>query len=282
MVEFQKRLAPGGHGPGQRASDTMVAQPAPPVRDDELERAIAHDEFAILFQPQIEPSTGRVVGVEALARWDGAVGPEALFTRAAAHGLSERLSRVVQRKALRTAGQWRGPLRSLRVSINLIPQDLTRDGYVDWLLAEIEAAGMHPEQVTVEITESSLIADQPAAATRLSCLRAAGVQIAIDDFGTGYSCLAYLTTLPLDTLKIDRAMIADLVGGSRDRIVVRAMIRLARELGLKVVVEGVESVEQLALVADWGCDLYQGFLGAGALDCNELERFVTASLARAA
>lgn len=282
MVEFQKRLAPGGHGSGQRASDTMVAQPAPPVRDDELERAIAHDEFAILFQPQIEPSTGRVVGVEALARWDGAVGPVALFTRAAAHGLSERLSRVVQRKALRTAGQWRGPLRSLRVSINLIPQDLTRDGYVDWLLAEIEAAGIHPEQVTVEITESSLIADQPAAATRLACLRAAGVQIAIDDFGTGYSCLAYLTTLPLDTLKIDRAMIADLVGGSRDRIVVRAMIRLARELGLKVVVEGVESVEQLALVADWGCDLYQGFLGAGALDCNELERFVTASLARAA
>jgi EAL domain-containing protein (putative c-di-GMP-specific phosphodiesterase class I) len=108
------------------------------------------------------------------------------------------------------------------------------------------------------------------------------VQIAIDDFGTGYSSLAYLTTLPLDTLKIDRAMIADLVGGSRDRIVVRAMIHLARELGLKVVVEGVESVEQLLLVADWGCDLYQGFLGAGALDCDELERFVTASLAQAA
>jgi EAL domain-containing protein (putative c-di-GMP-specific phosphodiesterase class I) len=136
--------------------------------------------------------------------------------------------------------------------------------------------------VTVEITESSLISDQPAAAARLACLRAAGVQIAIDDFGTGYSSLAYLTTLPLDTLKIDRAMIADLVGGSRDRIVVRAMIHLARELGLKVVVEGVESVEQLLLVADWGCDLYQGFLGAGALDCDELERFVTASLAQAA
>ncbi len=282
MVDFSNCRAREGKDLDKRASDTPVPQPLPIERDHELERAIARDQFAILFQPQIEPGTGRVVGVEALARWDREAGPEALFARAAAHGLSERLSRVVQRKALRTAGNWRGPLKALRVSINLIPQDLTRDGYVGWLLAEIEAAGLRPERVTVEITESRLISDQPAAAARLACLRAAGVQIAIDDFGTGYSSLAYLTTLPLDTLKIDRAMIADLVGGSRDRIVVRAMIHLARELGLKVVVEGVESVEQLLLVADWGCDLYQGFLGAGALDCAELERFVTASLAQAA
>ena len=99
----------------------------------------------------------------------------------------------------------------------------------------------------------------------------------MDDFGTGYANLAYLTSLPLDSLKIDRGLVADLVGGCRDRIVVKAMISMARELGLSVIVEGVETPAQLALVAAWGCDLYQGFLGAGALDEDQLGRFVAAT-----
>ncbi len=119
-------------------------------------------------------------------------------------------------------------------------------------------------------------------AERLARLRSAGVRVAVDDFGTGYASLAYLTSLPLDILKIDRGLIADIVGGARDRIVVKAMIALARELDLKVVVEGVESTGQLTLLADWGCDLYQGFLGAGPLDEVELARFVAASMAEAA
>jgi EAL domain-containing protein (putative c-di-GMP-specific phosphodiesterase class I) len=141
---------------------------------------------------------------------------------------------------------------------------------------------MDPRRVTVEITESALIVDQHDVAERLSRLRQAGVGIAVDDFGTGYASLAYLTSLPLDMIKIDRGLIADLVGGERDRIVVRAMIHLARELNLKVVVEGVESIGQLALLSDWGCDLYQGFLGAGALSHEELMRFVAAANAEAA
>ena len=267
---------------GKRISDTPPLAPPQVGRDRHLERAIARDAVGVRFQPQFDLASGQIEGVEALARWDGAVGPEALFARATAHGLQERLSRSVQRRALRQVGRWRGPLAALRVSINLIAEDLTRDGYVRWLLDEIAEAGLTPERVTIELTESSLIADPPAAAARLACLRAAGVQIAIDDFGTGYSSLAYLSALPLDALKIDRGMIADLVGGSRDRIVVRAMIRLARELGLKVVVEGVESAGQLALLTEWGCDLYQGFLGAGALDEDELARLVETTLARAA
>lgn len=124
-----------------------------------------------------------------------------------------------------------------------------------------------------------MLADQPVAAERLRRLRRAGVQIAVDDFGTGYASMAYLTSLPLDTLKIDRALVVDLVNGRRDRIVVRAMISLARELDLKVVAEGVETEHQLALLADWGCDLYQGFLGAGALDEAKLAQFVGSSQA---
>jgi EAL domain-containing protein (putative c-di-GMP-specific phosphodiesterase class I) len=205
-----------------------------------------------------------------------------LFERAANARLDERVSRAVQRKALHMAARWRGALSGLSLSLNVLPQDLARPHYDRWLLAEIAEAGLDPSRLTIEIVETALVADKPAIAARLAVLREAGVTIAVDDFGTGYASLAYLTSLPLDALKIDRALVADLVGGSRDRIVVKAMIGMARELGLKVIVEGVESSAQLQLLAAWGVDLYQGFLGAGALNEAELARFVAASTASAA
>ena len=246
-------------------------------RDHALEEAIAGDFIAVHFQPQIEPATGRIVAVEALARWDGEKSATKLFERAARAGFAERLSRCTQRKALRIAGGWVAPLSNLRLSVNLLAEDLACEGYDAWLLDEIATAGLAPGRVTVEITESSLLADLALAAERLGRLRAAGVQIAVDDFGTGYASMAWLTNLPLDALKIDRGLIADLVEGRRDRIVVRAMISLARELNLKVVVEGVETAAQLALLTEWGCDLYQGFLGSAALQEDELARLILAA-----
>jgi len=262
---------------GRRASDTGATSPAAPRRDLMLEGAIAHEQVDVLFQPLIEPATGRVVGAEALARCPIAADAQLLFARASAGGLDERLSRLVQRKALRSAAVWEGPLRDLGLSINILPADISRDGYEAWLLDEIDVAGINPARITAEITESALLVDRVSVAERLTELRNAGLRIAIDDFGTGYASLAYLTSLPLDAIKIDRGLIADLVGGERDRIVVKALIHLARELDLKVVVEGVETAAQLALIAEWGCDLYQGFLGAGALTHEELTRFVGAA-----
>jgi EAL domain-containing protein (putative c-di-GMP-specific phosphodiesterase class I) len=261
---------------GRRASDTGATLPAAPRRDLMLEGAIAHEQVDVLFQPLIEPATGRVVGAEALARSPIADG-QLLFARASAGGLEERLSRLVQRKALRNAAAWEGPLKDLGISINILPADISREGYDTWLLDEIRAAGIVPQRVTAEITESVLLVDRESVAERLARLRDAGLSIAVDDFGTGYASLAYLTSLPLDAIKIDRGLIADLVGGERDRIVVKALIHLARELDLRVVVEGVETAAQLALIAEWGCDLYQGFLGAGALTHEELTRFVAAA-----
>lgn len=264
----------------KRGSDAVrvVSRAAP---DRALEAAIAGDQIVIRFQPQIEPVSGRIIGVEALARWADVASPEQLFARASAAGLSERLSRTIQRKALRLVGGWDGALGALRLSLNILPQDLDRPGFETWLIDEMRAANVAPGRVTAEIIESALLSDRPAVAARLGHLRNHGVQIAVDDFGTGYANLVYLTSLPLDAIKIDRAMVADLVGQERDRIVVKAIIAMARELGLKVVVEGVESVAQLNLVAGWGCDLYQGFLGAGALDVTELARFVAANNALA-
>lgn len=262
---------------GRRASDTGATPPAAPQRDLLLEAVIAHEQVDVLFQPLIEPATGRIVGAEALARSSVVNNADQLFARAWAGGLAERLSRLVQRKALRCAAVWEGPLKGLGLSINVLPADICRDGYDHWLLDEIAAAGIDPQRITAEITESALLSEPEVVAERLTRLRDAGVRIAVDDFGTGYASLAYLTSLPLDAIKIDRGLIADIVGGERDRIVVKAMIHLARELDLKVVVEGVETTGQLALLADWGCDLYQGFLGAGALNQEELSRFVAAA-----
>ena len=275
MLRWRNRI------PVNKRGSDRPQRVAAPRRDRRLEAALGADEIDIRFQPQIDPVSGRILGVEALARWAEAADPEALFARAAAAGLAERLSRTIQRKALRLVGEWCGVLGQLRLSLNILPQDLDRPGFESWLLGEIALAGIDPRRITAEIIESALLSDRPAVAARLSFLRDHGVEIAIDDFGTGYANLAYLTSLPLDAIKIDRAMVAGLVGQERDRIVVKAMISMARELGLKVVVEGVESVAQLDLVAGWGCDVYQGFLGAGALDVAELARFVTTSNALA-
>lgn len=245
--------------------------------DCQLEEAIRLDAIDIQFQPQIDPVGGRVTGAEALARWDECATADELFDRAERARLGERLSRTVQRKAIAMAARWQGPLGKLRLSINALPADLNRAEYDQWLLDVLDAEGLDPSRLTLEIVESALLVDRPAVAERLERLREVGIRIAVDDFGTGYANLAYLTSLPLDWLKIDRALVADIVGGARDQIVVKAMIRMARDLGLRVTVEGVETAAQLQLLAAWGADSYQGFLGAGALNEVELDRFVTAA-----
>ena len=261
----------------QRASDQAELPTAALLPDRVLEEAIRLNRIDIQFQPQIDPIHGLVAGVEALARWDGCDSADELFERAGAARLAERLSRSVQRKAIAMAARWKGPLSTLHLSINALPADLNRAKYDQWLLGVLDAEGLDPARLTLEIVESALVIDRPAVAERLERLRAVGIRIAVDDFGTGYAHLAYLTSLPLDLLKIDRALVAHLVGGERDQIVVKALIRLARDLDLGVIVEGVETAAQLQLIASWGCDSYQGFLGAGALSEAELSRFVAAA-----
>ncbi|HEX3422902.1 MAG TPA: EAL domain-containing protein [Sphingomicrobium sp.] len=238
-----------------------------------LEAVIAHEQVDLLFQPIFDAETGTVAAAEALVRCAAARDAESLFSRASSAALDERLSRLVQRKALGCAAVWEGALKDIRISINLLPADICRAGYDRWLLDEIDLVGINPKRITLEITEGALVTDHEAVALRLMTLREAGLKIAVDDFGTGYASLAYLTSLPLDMLKIDKGLVAEIVRREPDRIVVKALISLARELGLQVVVEGVESAEQLALLKDWGCGLYQGFFGAPPLTHQELSDF---------
>ncbi|WP_200925577.1 EAL domain-containing protein [Sphingomonas sp. Leaf22] len=234
-----------------------------------VRRAIDRGEIAIRFQPQVHLLSGAIVGVEALARWEhpdrGELGAELLFAAAAHAGLAGALSGHVQQLALGIAAAWAPPLARLRLSINVTAEDIARPDFAETLLACADASGFPRDRLTVEVTESGLIAELGEAAGLLATLRAAGCRVAIDDFGTGYSSLAYLKALPLDYLKLDRRMTQDIVGTHRDRVVVRGVIDMARSLDLTIIAEGVETVEQRDALATEGCQLYQGFLCAEPL-----------------
>lgn len=244
----------------------------------DLHRAIERDELEVLFQPQVDMATGAIVGVEALARWEhpalGVLGAELLFAAAERADLGAALSDHVQALALARAAAWPDVLGSLRLSINITATDLARGDFAARFLSRVAESGFPLAQVTAEVTETGLIAELDQAAGLLATLRAAGCRVAIDDFGTGYSSLAYLKALPLDYLKMDKALVHDITGSARDRVVVRGVIGIARALGLTVVAEGVETSDQRDLLAADGCELYQGFLCAEALDVRALARLV--------
>jgi diguanylate cyclase (GGDEF)-like protein len=240
----------------------------------DLRRALDDDQIDILFQPQVDIRSGDIVGAEALARWRhpqlGEIGAVALFSTAARSDFVVQLSAYVQRRALRLAAAWPSGLSGLRLAVNVTADDIARPTFVADFLALVDESGFPRSRLTIELTEGGLIADLPGAAVMLAALRGAGLRVAIDDFGTGYSSLAYLKTLPLDYLKIDKALAEDITGSSRDRIVVRGVIDMARSLGLAVITEGVETDTQLALLAREGCDYYQGFLCAPPIDSLSL------------
>jgi diguanylate cyclase (GGDEF)-like protein len=244
----------------------------------DLRRALDQDEIEIRFQPQVSIPGGRIVGAEALARWRhpvlGELGAITLFTVAERSDYLAQLSDHVQRKAIQEAAAWPEALSRLRLSVNITAADILRPGFAAQFIELVTKSGFEPARLTVEVTEGGLIEDLNAAARLLAELRQGGLRVAIDDFGTGYSSLAYLKALPLDYLKIDKRLSEDISGSHRDRVVVRGVIDMARSLGLGVVAEGVETEEQLALLAQEGCNLYQGFLCAPPLETAELIRIV--------
>ncbi|HST37805.1 MAG TPA: GGDEF domain-containing phosphodiesterase [Allosphingosinicella sp.] len=244
----------------------------------DLRRALDQDEIEIRFQPQVSVAGGAITGVEALARWNhplyGELGAVTLFTVAEGSDYLAQLSDHVQRKAILAAAAWPEALAHLRLSVNITAADIVRPGFAAQFLAMVRTSGFAPERLTVEVTESGLIEDLAAAASLLAELRGGGLRVAIDDFGTGYSSLAYLKALPLDYLKIDKRLCQDIAGSTRDRIVVRSVIDMARSLGLAVIAEGVETEEQLGLLAQEGCNLYQGFLCAPPVAMGDLVALV--------
>lgn len=258
----------------RRAGDAPVQLVPGRCADSELEALLSDHALQTLFQPQFEIADGRLVGAEALARLPGApTSAHALFRRADRAGLAERVSREIQRDALFLAAQWTGGGSDLGLSINVLPQELDRPSYPEWLAATVAEAGIDPRRVTVELTEESTIADMAGAVRRLERLRGLGIRVALDDFGRGFANLAGLAQLPLDVLKLDRSLVRGIEHDEREQKIVRAVIELAHNLGLKLVVEGVETAAQLELLRAWGCDYYQGFLRALPMGDAQFRQF---------
>ena len=236
----------------------------------DLHLAIERGEIDVLFQPQAAIDSRCVTGVEALARWHhgrlGPLGADALFAAADRADLGIALSDHIQDLVLARVAAWPAPLAGLRVSLNLTAGDLGRPGFAALFLGRVAASGVPFDRLTVEVTETGAIRNLEAAAAVLTTLRAAGVRVALDDFGTGYSSLAYLTALPLDYLKLDKALACGIEATARHRGVLRAVMTLARSLDLPVIAEGVESETQRALLAAEGCAYLQGYWLAAPLD----------------
>jgi diguanylate cyclase len=268
---------------GRKGRKLAVAAPATDIHagianllDRDLRGAIEKGAIAIMLQPQFSVADGALVGVEALARWQhpelGQVGAGHLFDSADRCDLREDLSALIQERSISIAANWPEQLKSLRLSVNLGADELG-EGYSARLQKLLKLHGFSPKRLTLELTEESLIKDMDLAANELEQLRAKGIRIAVDDFGTGYSSLSYLKTLPLDYLKLDKGMTPDINGVGKDRIILRAIIAMAKALELQIIAEGVEREDELETLRSEGCDFFQGFLYSPALTPDEFERF---------
>ncbi|MBI2307435.1 MAG: EAL domain-containing protein [Rhodocyclales bacterium] len=235
----------------------------------ELERdlrgALAAGQYELHYQPQVYAADGRVCGVEALIRWRhperGLIPPLTFIPIAEETGAIELIGAWVLEEACRQKAAWRAEgLPGLRVAVNLSAQQLRSPTLVPLVRSAMEAHGIGPGELELEITESVAMEDPERAIGRLKALRDLGVELAIDDFGTGYSSLAYLKMLPIDTLKLDRAFVHDIETDENDAAISAATLALARNLGLRVVAEGVETEAQRIFLSSHGCDLLQGYL----------------------
>jgi EAL domain-containing protein (putative c-di-GMP-specific phosphodiesterase class I) len=230
-----------------------------------LRDAIASQQFVVYYQPQVDIASGRIIGMEALVRWEhpelGVISPVKFIPLAEETGMILPLGEWVLRTACRDAAQWnRESPEPLRVSVNLSLRQLEQSDLVDRVRQALEDFGLPPELLDLEITESVASRDIASTRTLMLELRDLGVHLSLDDFGTGYSSLSHLSSLPMNTVKIDRSFVRTLLEAPKNAAIARSIIHMAHSLDLRVVAEGVEEAEQLEFLESNRCDLVQGYL----------------------
>jgi diguanylate cyclase (GGDEF)-like protein len=241
----------------------------------ELRRAIEGDELVVYYQPKADLESGRIVGAEALVRWQhperGLVPPNEFIPVAERTGLIKPLSRYVLAAALAQCAAWNRDGHELHVSVNLTIPDLLDLDLPDRIATMLAETGARSDQLELEITESTILADPFRVRDVLNRLNEMGLRLAIDDFGTGYSSLAYLKRLPVQTIKIDRSFVMAMDTSPSDATIVRSTIDLGRNLGLDVVAEGVETQDAWDALQNQGCTLAQGYFISRPVPAGELE-----------
>ena len=245
----------------------------------ELRHALDHDHLDIHYQPQIDLRNGLIVGVEALARWThptrGIVSPSEFIPVAEQAGLICTLGTWVLRNACARAARW-----GVRLAVNLSPDQVRSPDLVGMVQTALHDAGLPPDRLELEITETVLLQNSPATIESLTRLRDLGIGIALDDFGTGYASLGYLNRFPFTKLKIDRAFIANLVQNPTAAAIVQAVTTLGRSLDIRVTAEGVETEDQLQTLNATGCDEVQGYLTGRPAPAEAIDRLIAAQIPR--
>jgi len=248
------------------------------VTIDQLRQALRNGEIFPMFQPQVEFTNGKVVGVEALARWrtsDGQMVPAAQFIPMIENGgLIEELTHLMLVQSCQWHQRWKKDGLNLRVSVNVSAHNLTGPEVADRYEKVLREHGVMPEDIILEITESSVMSDTARGLGMLARLRLKGFGLSVDDFGTGYSSLAQLSQIPFTELKIDHGFVNDSPNQPRKRAVIEASLDLARKLDLHVVAEGVESMEEWQLLAQLGCHFAQGYLISPPVEGEKLNEAI--------
>jgi diguanylate cyclase (GGDEF)-like protein/PAS domain S-box-containing protein len=229
-----------------------------------LRKALEREELVLHYQPKVDAAGGVIFGVEALVRWKhpdlGMVPPGDFIPLAEETGLILPIGEWVLGEACRQLSAWRAAgFADLTMAVNMASQNFAQKGFVKRVTACILSAGLVPEGVEIEVTESVLMQDVEATIATLRALKENGIALSVDDFGTGYSSLAYLKRFPIDTLKIDRSFVRDVMSNREDAAITSAIITLAKRLDMQVVAEGVETAEQAAFLRREGCHLMQGY-----------------------
>jgi EAL domain-containing protein (putative c-di-GMP-specific phosphodiesterase class I) len=249
-----------------------------------LTHAIDHGEFVVHYQPLHDVALGRPTGVEALVRWQhpslGLIPPLDFIPLAEESGQIVEIGRFVLGEALRQLARWNaaGVGVELQMSVNVSCRQLLLEGFAEEVVSLIDKLDVHPQQLILEITESTLMRDQETSVRTIDELRRHGIRVAIDDFGTGYSSLTYLRQLPVDEVKIDKSFVAGIATAGEARSMMLAIVRLVGALNVETVVEGIEDADELAYVAAMGCDRGQGYLFSPPMPAEQVTAFLTAAL----
>ncbi|NQU57589.1 MAG: EAL domain-containing response regulator [Rhodospirillales bacterium] len=256
--------------PRKKARDILPEENLLPEGTDELpsiaelRQAIEEMELFVVYQPKIEMNTRELSGVEALVRWHhkkkGVIPPSMFIPFAEQHGLIGKLTTLVITKALEQMGKWKDEGHEFKISINMSARTLTDLDFPDQLLSHVKSQGLKPEQLIIEITETSVLKNLMESLDILTRLRMKGFGLSIDDYGTGYSSMQQLQKIPFSELKVDQSFVMQSDILEEARTIVESTINLGRRLGMTVVAEGIETPGVWNLLSDLGCDQAQGFL----------------------
>jgi EAL domain-containing protein (putative c-di-GMP-specific phosphodiesterase class I) len=252
--------------------------------EQRLRVALAHDEFLLHFQPQIRVSDGKLSGVEALLRWRqndlGVVSPAVFIPIAEETGLIGAIGEWVLQESGRQGARWIQDFRPVRIGVNVSAVQFGAPDFVASVVACLERTGLPPELLELEITESLVLADLNRTIRNLRYLREQGILLALDDFGTGQSSLAYLRDLPVDRVKIDRAFLREIRPGAPPGMLAH-IIGMVHDLGLAVITEGIETIDQLEVLRELGCEEVQGFLCGKPMPASDLPQWLVMAGRRA-